>query len=624
MIYIERTITINKNEATIEEPIVLYKGDKNIEIQFTIENNPFKYKSGTEATYGQLVIKRPSTGPIFTDSARLSNGRVLFTIEDGMIDEEIEIGSYDFQIRLINTDMTSRGTLPPVTAGIIIKEPICEEAIAGTTYVNSRRAVIINSDESDEVFGENGDYNRTNWSNGDIITDTRLNKIEEALYEINNNVPNDYATEEYVDNQRRQTETYAERYTDNAISRINLDSYATYTYVDNQRTQTEAAAERYTDNAIGRMNLDNYATHSYVDSEITKLDINKYATQEYVDDAVSNISGGGNVDLTGYATEAYVNEAIANNKPNLDGVATEQYVIDYTSDALGKYATKSYVDKAVANIEGGGTGGGLNIMTIGNGIDEHTFTGDEFTYDDYNNNREKSVLLCNVVIHAVDDEGNGSMYYYDNELVFMKLSSNGDSDRFITIYSPHGREEQLLITEDGTITLTQTSGYVHDTTLNKKLGNYATQDYVDEAVANIEGGGSGSNLDIMVIGDDDPNESYYFTGNEFTKDDYNNRMCKSVLMRNRVIIKAFDEFGNEFRQIYNNELVYVQLRNNDRREIYIYSPRGRQDSLYLTEDGVLQFIDSSSYATYTAIDIALENQIGNINAILDSINGEEI
>ena len=587
MIYIERTIIINKNEATIEVPIVLYKGDKNIEIQFTIENNPFKYKNGTEATYGQLVIKRPSTGPIFTDPARLSNGRVTFTITDGMIDEEIEIGSYDFQIRLITEDRTSRGTLPTVTGGIVIEEPLCEEAIAGTTYVNSRRAVIINSDESDEVFGENGDYNRTNWSNGDIITDTRLNKIEEALYEINNNVPNDYATEEYVDNQRRQTETYAERYTDNAISRINLDSYATYTYVDNQRLQTEVAAERYTDNAIGRLNLDNYATYSYVDSEITKLDINKYATQEYVDDAVSNISGGGgNVDLTGYATEAYVDQALTNYPTHKEMKST-----------VADYVTASIPD----------------IMEIRGEF----FASNYFTEDDYKDGLCKVVLFNDVVFAGGFRRG---------ELVRMTLGwDKATSTRTITIDSILGYTETYSVQADESLMIESRKTFATEDTINSILGkrNYATQDYVNEAVANIEGGG-GSNLDIMVIGNDDPNESYHFTGNEFTKDDYNNRMCKSVLMRNRVIIKAFDEFGNEFRQTYNNELVYVQLRNNDRREIYIYSPRGRQDSLYLTEDGVLQFIDSSGYATYTAIDIALENQIGNINAILDSINGEEI
>ena len=44
MIYIERAVSINKSNASIDEPILLYKGDKNVEVQFAINNSPFKYK----------------------------------------------------------------------------------------------------------------------------------------------------------------------------------------------------------------------------------------------------------------------------------------------------------------------------------------------------------------------------------------------------------------------------------------------------------------------------------------------------------------------------------------------------------------------------------------------------
>lgn len=206
MIYIERTIEIKKNIAKIEEPIILYKGDKNIELQFMIENNPFKYKSGVELTYGQLVVKRPKADPIFSEVAKLSNNKVLFVVTGDMIDELSELGEYDFQIRLINTDKTSRGTIPPVTAGIIIKAPLCEEpdniATINEAIVND--SIVPASSETLDVFDNNGDYIKTEWKDGDRITDSKLNKIEDALYEINGkevNVEVDLsglATEDYV------------------------------------------------------------------------------------------------------------------------------------------------------------------------------------------------------------------------------------------------------------------------------------------------------------------------------------------------------------------------------------------------------------------------------------------
>lgn len=236
MIFIERTIHITNNQASIEEPIVLYKGDKNIELQFMIKNNPFKYKSGVSVTYGQLVIKRPSADPIFSEIAKLSSGKVLFVVSGDMIDELSELGSYDFQIRLINTDKTSRGTIPPITAGIIIKEPLCEEESEGVNYsvVNKAKAT---TGETLDVFNDNGDYIKTEWKDGDLITDSKLNKIEDALYQIND----DNATKDYVNqglamkadsNHNHNDIYYTQEEIDAKIqSGIDLSDYATKTEV---------------------------------------------------------------------------------------------------------------------------------------------------------------------------------------------------------------------------------------------------------------------------------------------------------------------------------------------------------------------------------------------------------
>lgn len=185
MIYIDRIITILNNEATIEQPIVLYKGDKNVQLLFSLKDNYLKYKS-MENAYGQLIIKRPTANPIFSEQARLSSSKVTFIVTKEMIDELVECGNYEFQIRLFNQDKSSRATLPPIKDGIIIREPILEEDVpneVGVATVNETQ--VMAEDTELEVFDEEGNYNKTTWSNGDIITDVKLNKIEEAIYEIN-------------------------------------------------------------------------------------------------------------------------------------------------------------------------------------------------------------------------------------------------------------------------------------------------------------------------------------------------------------------------------------------------------------------------------------------------------
>jgi surface protein len=137
MIYLERTVVIENSTAYIEEPIYLYKGDKNIEIRFAIQNNPFKYKNDLTMNYGQLIIKRKSAPNIFSEVTKLNGGRIILTITGEMIDELSELGSYTFQIRLYNEYQTSRGTLPPVENGIVIVEPLCEEPLEPPkVYVN--------------------------------------------------------------------------------------------------------------------------------------------------------------------------------------------------------------------------------------------------------------------------------------------------------------------------------------------------------------------------------------------------------------------------------------------------------------------------------------------------------
>ena len=322
MIYIERTINISDNNAKIEEPVVLYKGDGNIEVQFTITNNPFKYKAGIDLTYGQLIIKRPATDPIFSDVAKLSsnkeNSKVHLVITGEMIDELVELGNYDFQIRLLNTDMSSRATLPPVTAGILIKEPICEETV-NTAPVNYSRAAI--NRETVDTFDEEGNYNKTNWSNGDIITDKKLNKIEDAIYTINDN-NGDYASKDDIPTAVSQLDNDAGYITD-------ISHLAQIAYVDEQIANIELIpgpqGEKGEQGPQGEqgpagkdadpVDLDGYATKEEIPTNMSQLnndanymtskDVEKYATIDYVDEAIANIevSGGGDVNLKDYVTK---------------------------------------------------------------------------------------------------------------------------------------------------------------------------------------------------------------------------------------------------------------------------------------------------------------------------------
>lgn len=208
MIFTESTIKISNNVSKMDSTIVLYRGDKNVEIRFTILQSPFKYSNtvatnvieSTNASFGQLVIKTPNDKPpIFSDVSATKEGTVLFTITKEMIDEIEEVGVYTFQIRLLDENKQSRVTIPPVENGIEIKEPIAIEDDNSTNVVGLAKAnyaVATLSDADTPAFDDNGKYNKTNWNDGDIITNASLNKIEDGIYTTNENVT---ATKKYVD-----------------------------------------------------------------------------------------------------------------------------------------------------------------------------------------------------------------------------------------------------------------------------------------------------------------------------------------------------------------------------------------------------------------------------------------
>ena len=135
MIYTTAKVTVKNYQATIDKPIVLYRGDRNVEIQFEILESVYRqYRvEGTNvilnlnASYGQLVVQKPDHAHILSDIVPTKDGKVIFTIPGQLIDETVEVGQYTFQIRLYNDDQTSRVTLPPVVGGIDIVEPIVSE-----------------------------------------------------------------------------------------------------------------------------------------------------------------------------------------------------------------------------------------------------------------------------------------------------------------------------------------------------------------------------------------------------------------------------------------------------------------------------------------------------------------
>ena len=198
MIFTERQIVVRKGKSTIDEPVILYRGDFDVSVKFTIVETKFRFKNGInlavseKASHGQLAVLTPYGGNVFSEIVKCEDGSVTFTLTKEMIDQLEEVGLYSFQIRLFDYYRESRVSIPPVEFGIEVREPVASEdhdnevnnAIVGYSIAK----VVDGLNEAIEpTFDNNGNYNKTVWETGDRISEEKLNKIEDAIYTINQN-----------------------------------------------------------------------------------------------------------------------------------------------------------------------------------------------------------------------------------------------------------------------------------------------------------------------------------------------------------------------------------------------------------------------------------------------------
>lgn len=191
MIVTEREISIYRDFSKINEKIVVYRGDYEIQLKLKVANNRYSFLNGVkllESEYAycaQMVILTPVGDGIFSEPTRCIDGIITFKFTKEMIDGIREVGAYSFQIRLFDSTMTSRITLPPIENGIEVREPITsEDSVDALDNAAADFAILRNlasDDIPEDIFDENGDYIVYNWVPGTRITADKLNRMENAI-----------------------------------------------------------------------------------------------------------------------------------------------------------------------------------------------------------------------------------------------------------------------------------------------------------------------------------------------------------------------------------------------------------------------------------------------------------
>lgn len=187
MIYKKCIMTINKNNATLDEDIYLFRLDKNIELHFSIVNNRYKFDKSdlnniiaqTNAAYFQIRLYRSDEIKYTFAIQPTQDGVAVLTITDDLINDPIELGEYDFQISLLDADKTSMISMPIVKQQLHVCEPLVDnQAIMGRALLGLSSLA---SGEIKNAFDSEGNYIREIHNDGDILSAQLVNKFEEAL-----------------------------------------------------------------------------------------------------------------------------------------------------------------------------------------------------------------------------------------------------------------------------------------------------------------------------------------------------------------------------------------------------------------------------------------------------------
>lgn len=187
MIYKKCVMTIEKNKATLDEDIYLYRLDKNIELYFTIVNNKYRFNKSdmnniimmTNAAFFQVRLYKNAEIKYTFAIQPTDGGQAILTITDDLIDDPIEVGDYDFQISLLDEEKTSMISMPIVSKQLHVCEPlVSDDATMGKAILGLSKLA---TGEIKNAFDSEGNYIREIHQDGDILSASIINKFEEAL-----------------------------------------------------------------------------------------------------------------------------------------------------------------------------------------------------------------------------------------------------------------------------------------------------------------------------------------------------------------------------------------------------------------------------------------------------------
>jgi len=183
----EYSIFINKQKSILNRQLSIFQHDKGIDIYFKLMDTDYLDLS-SNYLLSDVVLVSPLKKQIKSDIVPIIDNKVLFTINNEIMNQIDEIGNYHVHIRVYD-ERGGRIKLPHFTMSVeeceVDDDDLSYGATNGTAIDNAK---VSKYGKELRTFNDDGSYNRTVWIAGDIITDSKLNKLEQATSELTDEI----------------------------------------------------------------------------------------------------------------------------------------------------------------------------------------------------------------------------------------------------------------------------------------------------------------------------------------------------------------------------------------------------------------------------------------------------
>ena len=189
-------IKISDGSAKLSEKFYVYQNDRGIELVLKINLSKMSFRSTRKTICvsdgGMFVgatIRKPNGTILGRDKVEMVDDTIRFLIDEDLTNDIDELGVYKIQFHLYD-GQDNRITIPPVE--FEVKELIGIEGefkpVIGRVGEGQVNHCVVGDDKKTLELVVNKRYIKTEWMSGDVITAQRLNKIENAIEDVDNKI----------------------------------------------------------------------------------------------------------------------------------------------------------------------------------------------------------------------------------------------------------------------------------------------------------------------------------------------------------------------------------------------------------------------------------------------------